>query len=107
MEPRRKPYMDFMFSSDCHDLGVQLRARAALHQAEAYERRQVELAGQTANMNSPAERIAIWERIHQVALPHDPAHQVLHVIAADTALNLEQVRSEQSQRQALRAARQP
>jgi hypothetical protein len=36
--------------------------------------------------------------LHQVALPRNPTHRVLRVIAANTGLTLEDVRAEQLQR---------
>ncbi|MCC7464303.1 MAG: hypothetical protein IT480_17810 [Gammaproteobacteria bacterium] len=74
------------------------RARVAEHQAERARRRQEELLEQTAIQNTPAVRIRVWERLHQVTLPRNPAHRLLEVIAADTDLSLEQVREEQRAR---------
>jgi hypothetical protein len=74
------------------------RARIALHQAEISERRQQELLEQTSLQNAPATRIRIWERLHQVGLPRNPAHRLLEVIAANTGLSIEEVRDEQQRR---------
>jgi hypothetical protein len=74
------------------------RARIVQRQAEAVEQRQRELAEQTSDANTPAARIQIWERLHQIALPRSPTHRVLDVIAANTGLSLEEVRAEQRQR---------
>ena len=71
------------------------RARIAQRQAEAVERRQRERAEQTSDANLPGARIRIWEQLHQISLPRSPTHKVLRVIAADTALSLEDVRAEQ------------
>jgi hypothetical protein len=76
----------------------EFRTRVAQRQAEALERRSIDLAAQTATVHPPSERIRIWERLHQISLPRDPAHRLLQVIAADTALTLEQVLEEQRQR---------
>ena len=100
MEPGKKTYAALIVSSPYDEIGADFRARVALRHAEALERRQLDLAGQTANIHSPAERIKIWERLHQIVLPRDPAHQLLHVIATDTALTLEEVHTEQRQRTA-------
>jgi hypothetical protein len=74
------------------------RDRLAQRQAEANELRRRELAEQTSDAHTPAARIRIWERLHQVALPRNPTHRVLRVIAANTGLTLEEVRAEQRQR---------
>jgi len=74
------------------------RDRLAQRQAEATELRRRELAEQTSDAHTAAARIRIWERLHQVALPRNPTHRVLRVIAAHTGLTLEDVRAEQLQR---------
>ncbi len=71
------------------------RARIAAHQAEAAERRQLELLEQRSSMNTPTIRIRIWERLHQVDLPRSPSHRLIDVIAAQTGLTSEDVRDEQ------------
>jgi hypothetical protein len=71
------------------------RARVAAHQAEAVERRQMELLEQRSSMNTPAMRIRIWERLHQVDLPRSPSHRLIDAIAAQTGLTSEDVREEQ------------
>ena len=74
------------------------RTRIAQHQAEIVGRRQQELLEQTSPQHTPAVRIRIWERLHQVAMPRNPAHRLLDVIAANTGLSIDEVREEQRQR---------
>jgi len=74
------------------------RARIVQRQAEAIEQRQRELAEQTSDANTPAARIRIWEKLHQLVMPRNPTHRVLKVIAAGTRLSVEEVRAEQRQR---------
>jgi hypothetical protein len=74
------------------------RDRLVQRQAEAVELRRRELAEQTSDAHTPAARIKIWERLHQVALPRNPTHRVLRIIAANTGLTLEEVRAEQQER---------
>jgi hypothetical protein len=99
--------MEFAKSNDRSGFGttpiagesnVDYRERVAAHQAEVLERRQQELTEQASTMNTPAARIRIWERLHQVALPRTPNHKVLQVIASHTGLSIEEVRDEQRQR---------
>ncbi|HYL69893.1 MAG TPA: hypothetical protein VEY89_01150, partial [Candidatus Dormibacteraeota bacterium] len=80
------------------------RERMAVLQAEALERRQKELGEQRSPLNSPADRIRIWERLHQLTLPRSPSHRLIAVIAAHTSLSLEEVRLEQRERATARAA---
>jgi len=74
------------------------RARIAAQHAKILEQRRQELSEQNSKINTPAARIRIWERLHQVALPRAPTHKVLHVIAAHTGLSIQDVRDEQNQR---------
>lgn len=76
------------------------RERMALIQSEASERRQKQLDEQCSPLNTPSARIQIWERLHQLALPRDPAHRLVNVIAANTGLSAEDVRAEQQSRAA-------
>ena len=58
------------------------RARIAHQQAEAARRRQEELEEQSSTLKTPDTRIRIWERLHEVGLPRDPAHRLVDIIAA-------------------------
>jgi hypothetical protein len=75
------------------------RARIAHEHAEREERRQADLAEPSSLRNAPGERIRIWERMHGLALPRDPRHNLLSVIAIATDLEIEQVQEEQRLRQ--------
>jgi hypothetical protein len=74
------------------------RTRIATLRAEALEQWQKQLAEQSAEHNSPAERIRVWERRHQIDLPHNPAHRLIQLIALNTGLSAEEVYAEQRQR---------
>jgi len=77
------------------------RERMALVQAEALERRQQQLHEQSSPLNTPSDRIRIWERLHQVQLPRNPSHRLIAVIAANTGLTANEVRAEQELRAAV------
>ena len=79
------------------------RVRMALLQAEAAERRRQELSEQRSPLNTPADRIRLWERLHQLTLPRSPSHPLITVIAANTGLSLEEVRLEQRERATAKA----
>jgi hypothetical protein len=83
---------------------MDFRARLVHQQAEAAERRRTDLAEQCSRLKTAEERIRIWERIHEVTLPRDPAHRLVEIIAANTGLTDADVRDEQTRRAALRAA---
>jgi hypothetical protein len=71
------------------------RERMALIQAEAVERRQQQLHEQSSPLNTPSDRIRIWERLHQLELPRNPGHRLIGVIAQNTGLSADDVRAEQ------------
>jgi len=71
------------------------RTRMASLRAEALERWQKQLAEQSSVLNSPSDRIRVWERRHQIDLPLDPGHRLIKLIAANTGLSAEDVYAEQ------------
>jgi len=83
---------------------MDFRARLVHQQAEAAERRRLDLAEQSSRLKTAEERIRIWERIHEVTLPKDPAHRLIDIIATNTGLTDADVRDEQQRRAMLRAA---
>ena len=83
---------------------MDFRARLVHQQAEAAERRRMDLAEQSSRLKTAEERIRIWERIHEVTLPRDPAHNLIDIIATNTGLTDADVRDEQQRRATLRAA---
>jgi hypothetical protein len=83
---------------------MDFRARLVHQQAEAAERRRLDLAEQSSRLKTAEERIRIWERIHEVTLPRNSAHNLVEIIAANTGLTEADVREEQQRRAALRAA---
>jgi len=83
---------------------MDFRARLVHQQAEAAERRRLDLAEQSSRLKTAEERIRIWERIHEVTLPRDSTHRLIEIIAANTGLTDADVREEQQRRAALRAA---
>ena len=83
---------------------MDFRARLVQSQAEAAERRRMDLAEQSSRLKTAEERIRIWERIHEVTLPRDPAHRLVEIIATNTGLTDADVRDEQHRRATLRAA---
>lgn len=67
------------------------RARLAREHEELQQRRSEALSAQVSVVNSPAERVRIWEALHELTLPRTPNHKLLRIIAAATDLQLEQV----------------
>jgi hypothetical protein len=67
------------------------RARIEQFQMEAAARRERALIDQRSPENSPEVRVRIWERLHQVRLPKDPAHPIMARVAEVTGLDLAEV----------------
>jgi hypothetical protein len=97
------PGMGRPSNSASDDPMMDFRARLVHQQAEAAERRRTDLAEQCSRLKTAEERIRIWERIHEVNLPRDPAHRLVEIIATNTGLTGTEVREEQQRRATLRA----
>lgn len=80
------------------DFLTEHRARVAHEQKLELERKEQALLEQISERKTPAERILIWERRHELTLPRDSNHSVLPVVAAATGLALAQVHEEQQRR---------
>src|ERR1700689_4487606 len=91
-------------TSSGEDPMMDFRARLGHQQAEAAQRRRIDLAEQCSRLKTAEERIRIWERIHEVTLPRDSEHRLLPIIAANTGLSTAEVQEEQQRRATLRAA---
>jgi hypothetical protein len=84
------------------DYAADHRERLARLRAEAAQRREEELVQQRSMLNTPDARVRIWERVHHLALPNDPQHPVLRVIAQQTSLHIDDVLEVQRERGARR-----
>ena len=80
------------------------RVRITALRDEAARRREMELLEQKSPLLAPADRIRLWERLHQLPLPRKSDHCLLVDIASDTGLTLEDVHAEQESRAAARVA---
>jgi len=80
------------------ELNADYRARLAMEQSHADERRRAELSELRAPANGPEARIRAWERTHGLSLPRATQHPALTSVAAATGLTLEQVNAEQRRR---------
>lgn len=60
--------------------------------------RKIELEQLASQTRTPAERIERWERMHELRLPDSPEHPLVRVIAAATALTMDEIRAEQRAR---------
>jgi hypothetical protein len=77
------------------------RAQVERQQQERAAERQEQIAAQSSEFAAPEERIRLWEKLHALQLPRSATHKLVHVIAAQTHLSVQQVRDEQQRRSAL------
>ncbi len=87
-------------AAPAREFGDDYRARLAAEQTRTAEERKLALAEQYSHENTPEQRIRVWERLHALSLPLDPAHPLLDLIAKATRLTREQLRDEQRRRAA-------
>lgn len=74
------------------------RAALEFEEQERAEQRRIKIESQTSPLNSPQERIRIWEELHRLRLPQRAEHKLVHVIAMQTALTVAQIQQEQQRR---------
>jgi hypothetical protein len=86
------------------ELAAERRAQIALEQAARQADKDRSLARQRSIESAPEVRIALWEARHGLALPRDPSHPLMHVIAEGTELDIDQVQDERRRRARLRGA---
>lgn len=80
------------------DPSADRRAAIQQEQQERAAEREQRLASQHSPLHAPAERIRIWERLHELTLPKAAAHKLVRIIAAHTNLTVQQVHDEQRRR---------
>ena len=76
------------------ELAAERRAQIELEQAERQAEKDRSLARQRSMETAPGVRIALWEARHGLALPRDPEHPLVQVIADGTELDVAQVKEE-------------
>jgi hypothetical protein len=85
------------------DYAADRRAQLERQRLEAEEARGKALLDQRDTTTTPEARVRVWERLHQLRLPVDPAHAVLPHVAEQTGLALADIQEVQRQRAAQRA----
>jgi hypothetical protein len=76
------------------ELAAERKAQIELEQAERQAEKDRALARQRSMETTPGVRIALWEARHGLALPRDPEHPLVQVIADGTELDVVQVQDE-------------
>lgn len=108
----RRPEMQDKYQIDASDpqprpaaeLAAERRARIELEQAARQADKDRNLARQRSMDTTPEVRITLWEARHGLAMPRDPRHPLMQVIADGTGLDVVQVQDECRRRAHLRGA---
>ena len=74
------------------------RAQIEYEQEVLMAERQRQLNAQRSSLNSPQERIRMWEQLHGLKLPRLQSHKLIPVIAMQTELTVDEVHDEQARR---------
>ena len=85
------------------ELAAERREQYTLQQAALQADKDRNLSRQRAIDTPPATRIALWESRHGLAMPRDPKHPLMQIIAENTDLDVTQVLAEHQRRALLRA----
>ncbi len=80
--------------------GTVAERRAQIEHEESLLRaeRRLQLEAQRSILSSASERIRLWERLHNLHLPHNADHKLLPTIAKETELTLADIHQEQIRR---------
>jgi hypothetical protein len=81
-------------SSDGMSTAERRAALQAARERKAAARR-IEIEQLASATRTPAERIESWERMHELRMPDSLKHPLVRVIAAATALTMDEMRAEQ------------
>lgn len=73
-------------------------ARMAQLQDERQQRRERDLRDQRSIELTPAQRLRLWERLHQLRIPARLQDSLATVIARDTGLSVAEVHAAQAER---------
>jgi hypothetical protein len=103
MDDKYRVYARDLARRPADELVAERKELIALEQAALQADKEHKLAEQRSIDTPPAARIAIWESRHGLAMPRDPNHPLMGIIAESTGLELAQVLAEHHRRALLRA----
>lgn len=103
MEDKYRVYANDPPPRPAAELAAERREQFTLEQAARKADKDRNLARQRSMDTPPATRIALWESRHGLALPRDPNHRLMQIIADNTDLDVAQVQAECQRRALLRA----
>ena len=105
MEDKYQVYARDLIRRPAGELVAERKEQIALEQAALQADRDLRLARQRSMDTPPATRIALWESRHGLALPRDPNHPLMSIIAESTQLDVAQVLAEHQRRALIRSER--
>ena len=87
------------------ELVAERKEQIALEHAALQADKELRLAEQRSSATPPATRISLWEARHGLALPRDPHHPLIGIVAESTGLDVAEVIAECERRALAHAAR--
>ena len=103
MEDKYQVYVRDLARRPADEVAAERKEQIAHEQAALQADKEAKLE-QQRSMNTPAAtRIALWESRHGLALPRDPNHPLIGIIAESTRLDVAQVLAEHQRRALMRA----
>jgi hypothetical protein len=103
MHDKYHVYAGDLYHRPAAEVAAERKEQATLELAAVQADKERLLARQRSIDTPPATRIALWESRHGLALPRDPKHPLMSVIAESTHLGVEQVLAEHRRRALVRA----
>ena len=94
MEDKLRSYARDVARRPAEELAAERKELIALEQAALQADKENRLAEQQSIHTPPATRIALWESRHGLALPRDPHHPLIGIVAQNTGLDVAQVIAE-------------
>lgn len=105
MEDKYRAFARDLARRPADELVAERKELLALEQAALQADKEMRLAEQRSTLTPPATRIALWESRHGLALPRDPNHPLIGIVAQSTGLEVADVIAECERRALARAAR--
>ena len=104
MEDKYRIFAHDLARRPADELVAERKEQIALEHAAMQADKDFRLAEQRSAATPPRTRISLWEARHGLALPRDPNHPLMSIVAESTGLELAEVIAECERRALARAA---
>lgn len=103
MEDKYRIFARDLARRPADELVAERKEQIALEHAALQADKELRLAEQRSSATPPATRISLWEARHGLALPREPNHPLIGIIAQSTGLTVAEVIAECERRAQNRA----